>query len=1038
MKDNIISNMMNDNNNDISQDDIILYEKIEILLQHPNSSTPTQSSQQKQQKQNQQQINNNDYYQNEINWIILLLLSRIENETLFLNFWIKQHNQYNDNNKDNNKSSIIHWIIHWFDNNKNVNNKDLIQHPYDKVCHIANDDNKLDSKEVDKIQIKNIVEKQQNDHNNNYEWMIRLTSQLMDRLYRIIIIIISQYTTIINTESNNKKKNMNNNNNNMITNDVVSLLLFSSWNISIMNSLVQRILLINHQRIERIDIEIIMTIDSWYNTIFSILSSSQTNNNVHENNNNTPENVVIQNKSKMDDSFNGTFCILWDRYMSYMNDYHLQSDNDDEGSNVQTDHLNNDNTNDPIKLMNLTLKTLLNQSSMVPDNNNNNNDNNKNHNDKNQIMKDKGMKNITTTTSTTTNHNYDDDLIILQVLLQHSISYIHIYYKIPIVWEKILHWWFHQTKQMKNKNNRQDHHNQDRIEVEWVKVILRLYQEYEKMIYNNNITSHGCNDNTITSSSFVIDGKNLSMIIMKRNQSNLLKLLLASIVSTSQTSAAVAPPKTSPLSNTNNNNSLKYINNHDNISLRSMSWSTFVIIFQMNNNNNNQYNHQHNNLDDRNKNNKLDNTSSILFTSAHDVHNNNKLGRFRTLCTVVRFAEGEWNIQINEFLRYLEQQKQQQKKKFTMKECYELIDSCGQVMIETIQWIILMNDNNNNEYEVNDDEGVTTTSFVLRPDAVLHLHKSFEAALTTTTECLLLLMTDYDNETLLHNDHKIPIVIKTIIRVFGALLTELDIFELQLLQHRGKGNHNNMNTNNHIPSSNDGKNSIAYDDIDDDTDDLNEYIQALYVALKHCITMMETKDVDNDTNKDDIDNEKSYSHLVGGLAMVFGSAEGDTDRIQLLKKYHLLDNIFIQFVTTFWIKHHPSLLLDNHQIIQWMCQIIELWMNMISTTATGVPDGHSDIKNNKEHRLIIANAIIKYLDYTNHHIKSNIQQLNQNNSSTTTSSLSMIIGCYITLIRVDDPLIKNKNDNEIMSPPPQEPDATVIQQTLEIIQSLSG
>ena len=331
------------------------------------------------------------------------------------------------------------------------------------------------------------------------------------------------------------------------------------------------------------------------------------------------------------------------------------------------------------------------------------------------------------------------------------------------------------------------------------------------------------------------------------------------------------------------------------------------------------------------------------------------LGSMSKLCAMVRFAAGEWKIQ----LATLVNKSNEEVEKVANDEASPgllLVEVCAQILVLAVDYMVVLSDrmDDDDDDDDNNTEG-SVRSLRVPGDAILHIRRSFEEALNSAVQYLGLA------------ERRSKQVDGPVVRVLAQLLTEFDVFATSTPQRQPSR------------SSRAEQNDKAVTADDDDNSPECASLLALRVAMEIA------------TNDDDDDLQET---LLPSLAAVFASAEGSMSHVSLLKEYGLLgggDNNLGQFLETYWRRFTNN---DDMSSVSWACQLIELWVSLDRICETSQVQG----------------AIVQFLQRMLREQPSSL-------ASGFVGALSAAVGCYVTL-----------QGNE----PPGEPDATVLQQVLEL------
>lgn len=244
------------------------------------------------------------------------------------------------------------------------------------------------------------------------------------------------------------------------------------------------------------------------------------------------------------------------------------------------------------------------------------------------------------------------------------------------------------------------------------------------------------------------------------------------------------------------------------------------------------------------------------------LRSSGSLGVAGKLCALIRLAAGEWKIQLAALVYAEDQQQQNQQNDENDPQSpsclfVPLIDACGVVLVEAVKYVVQLAEQTNHESSIP----------LLSGDSILHIRRSLEESLNVTGQYLGL------------SEQRLNQVDCAAIRVFGALLTEMDVFENTLGA--------SMSETMKVP------------------DQECVSLQALLVALR--ISMADVE---------------SQEHLLPGLANVLASAHGVESREKLLEDYGLLSEALLLFFES----HCRSA--TNLSSASWACQVIEMWVSM--------------------------------------------------------------------------------------------------------------
>jgi hypothetical protein len=269
------------------------------------------------------------------------------------------------------------------------------------------------------------------------------------------------------------------------------------------------------------------------------------------------------------------------------------------------------------------------------------------------------------------------------------------------------------------------------------------------------------------------------------------------------------------------------------------------------------------------------------------------LGQASKLCALLRMASGEYKIQLNHRLYGATTTRTnttvagaasggEASSARDRGDRGNVVDGCGRFLALSLDFLARSvdraeqeedgeeaEDSSGNEH---DNQGVVVAP--LSNAAILHVRKSLREALTCTAHFCSEL-TDFD-----------PTFDLTVIRLFGALLSEFDIFLDR--QH-------------------------------DEDDEHNSILVAVRVALRV------------------VRDRDACEGLWPGLLMIFASSEGDESRILILKPY-LSDLVgFFEF----WWSSTSSFIQNswsdvNVEVIECSWNVLELWHDMVVRTGVVV------------------------------------------------------------------------------------------------------
>jgi hypothetical protein len=243
------------------------------------------------------------------------------------------------------------------------------------------------------------------------------------------------------------------------------------------------------------------------------------------------------------------------------------------------------------------------------------------------------------------------------------------------------------------------------------------------------------------------------------------------------------------------------------------------------------------------------------------------LGRASKLCALLRMASGEYKIQLNHRM-YGARPSLVVTAAGTSEACPQhedrgsLVDGCGRFLALSLDFIAGLADTPEDNLDNEDDDRPLLLSDV----AITHIRKSLREALTCTAQ--------YCSE-LTAFDARFDL---TAVRLFGALLSEFDIF----LDRR------------------------------QDEDDEHAILSALRVVLS----------VARD--------REACEGLMPGLLTIFASSEGDESRVSVLKPY-LSD--LVGFFEFWWSSTSCQLQEEwgsaNVEMIECSWSVLELWHDMV-------------------------------------------------------------------------------------------------------------
>lgn len=293
------------------------------------------------------------------------------------------------------------------------------------------------------------------------------------------------------------------------------------------------------------------------------------------------------------------------------------------------------------------------------------------------------------------------------------------------------------------------------------------------------------------------------------------------------------------------------------------------------------------------------------------------LGRAADICTLIRLAVGEWRIQLSWLVDV---------SSTTMQDGVRgggdrlvLIKACADVLVEAINFIVLLADQVG-DGAPDDDDKVTQTSpsssLPLTVDAVLHLRHSLIEALNNTIECFCLVEQPRQS---------LPRSYASAVRVLGVFLTELDVFEAHQQYE--------------LPAINDNVNQ------DKESNRIGVLLEVLATAMR-----LETKSTDVVGRNDDLVVVARFC-VLPALLSLFVCSQGDPARVSLLKEADLLGDTILDFLQACWVD--ATIETSNLETIQCASQVADLWNSFVADTNQYGALIYTDDKQSKLSRAII-------------------------------------------------------------------------------------